>query len=88
MCFLKTVPSATCVLWDRKILFLFMERVYTEGTVFMKPAVCPPFSTILPKFYHLVKCQKARGDTQAGRERVEQVLYPSALWGKLTKGGA
>ena len=33
---LKTVPPATCVLWDRFIVL----RVYTKGTVFMTPAVC------------------------------------------------
>ena len=31
------VPSAKCVMWDREIVFL--KRVYTEGTDFMKPAV-------------------------------------------------
>ena len=35
MCFQKTVPSASCVLRDR----FFIGRVYTEGSVFMKPAV-------------------------------------------------
>ena len=34
--FLKKVPLATCVLWE---IESFHERVYNEGTVFMKPAV-------------------------------------------------
>ena len=38
---METVPSATCVLRDIKIVFI--TRVYTEGTVFMNPAVgCKP----------------------------------------------
>ena len=37
LCFLKTVPSATLVLWYR--LKVFTNRVYTEGTVFTKPDV-------------------------------------------------
>ena len=37
VCLMKTVPPATCVLLDSK--FFFIERVYTEGTVFMIPAV-------------------------------------------------
>ena len=41
-------PSATCVLWDRQIVFI--KRVCTEGTFFMKLAVhktapFPHFST-------------------------------------------
>ena len=41
VCFMETVPSATCVLRDIKIVFI--TRVYTEGTVFMNPAVgCKP----------------------------------------------
>ena len=36
-CILKMVPLATCVLWDRKIVFI--KRVYIEGTVYMKAAV-------------------------------------------------
>ena len=41
MCFLKMVPSAICVLWDR--LIVFIERVDSEGTVFMKSAVVEIF---------------------------------------------
>ena len=37
MSFLKTVPSATCVLWDKSIVLF--KRVYIEGTVLMKPVV-------------------------------------------------
>ena len=37
VCFLKTVSLATRVLTDRYIVFI--KIVYTEGTVFMKPAV-------------------------------------------------
>ena len=37
LCFLQTVPSATYVPWDRSIELI--KRDYTEGTVFMKPAV-------------------------------------------------
>ena len=37
VCFLKTIPSANCVLWEREIVFI--KRVYAKGTVFMKPAV-------------------------------------------------
>ena len=39
VCFLKMVPSATFVLWSRKIVLI--KRVNTEGTVFMKPSVVP-----------------------------------------------
>ena len=37
MSFLKTVPSATCGLWDKSIVLF--KRVYIEGNVFMKPVV-------------------------------------------------
>ena len=35
--FPEIVPQATSVLWDRKIVLI--KRVYTEGTIFMTPAV-------------------------------------------------
>ena len=42
--FLEMVPSATSEMWDRKIVFI--KRIYTEGTVFMKPAVVDPSPTL------------------------------------------
>jgi len=43
VCFLKTVPSAACVVYCGKDIYsryiYILQRVYTEGTVFMSPAV-------------------------------------------------
>ena len=44
VCFLKTVPSATCVLRDRQIVFI--KRVYTEGNVFMNKLYVPKITSI------------------------------------------
>ena len=38
VCFLKTIPSATCVLWI-DIKTMYINRVYSEETVFTDPAV-------------------------------------------------
>ena len=45
VCSLKTVPQAICEKWDRYIMFI--KRVYTEGTVFMTPAVVINVSHIM-----------------------------------------
>ena len=37
LCFLKTIPSATCIHQDRWIVL--SKKAYTEGTVFTKPVV-------------------------------------------------
>ena len=37
MCFLKTVPYVLC-----DIRIMFIKRVYSEGTVIIKPAVVHP----------------------------------------------
>ena len=47
-CFLETVPSPSFVLLYRYIVFI--KRVYTEGTVFVKPAVLHIFITLLDMF--------------------------------------
>ena len=43
---MNTVPPATSVLWDRKIMSI--ERVYTGGTFFMTPAVVEQFVKVVP----------------------------------------
>ena len=44
-CFLKTDSSTTCVLWDRYVVF--NKRLYTEGTVFKKPALLEPLVKVV-----------------------------------------
>ena len=44
VCFLKTGRSATCDLKDRKTVLI--QRVYTEGIFFKKPAVCYNIYTV------------------------------------------
>ena len=50
VCFLKMVPSATYVLWDIDSAY---KKVYTEVTVFKKPAVSIAMSLVYPRWEFL-----------------------------------